>query len=56
MKKGTEDKNDVISYLGKNNLHLKLCISENNIKVLDECHIEIYLGFLWNSPLSSNSI
>ena len=35
-------------------------ISENNIKVPDECLIEIYfkiyLGFLWDIPLSINSI
>ena len=37
MKKVTEDKNDVIRFLEK----LYIGILENNIKVPDECHIEI---------------
>ena len=47
MKKVTEDKYDVIRFLEK----LYIGILENNIKVPDECHIEmyskIYLGFLY---------
>ena len=47
MKKVTEGKNDVIRFLEK----LYTGILENNIKVTDECHIEmyskIYLGFLY---------
>ena len=38
MKKVTEDKNDVIRFLEK----LYIGILENNIKVPDECHIEMY--------------
>ena len=47
MKKVTEDKNDVIRFLEK----LYIGILENNIKVPDECHIEMYSkmyhGFLY---------
>ena len=38
VKKVTEDKNDVIRFLEK----LYIGILENNIKVPDECHIEMY--------------
>ena len=47
MKKVTEGKNDVIRFLEK----LYIGILENNIKVSDVCHFEmyfkIYLGFLY---------
>jgi len=54
VKKVTEDKNDIIRFLEK----LYIGILENNIKVPDECHIEmyskIYLGFLYQIKVFRN--